>query len=122
MPPLLPYVGASRRAPTSQAPFHFYLCVRGTLVDHFTFDSREDFDEVVAYARAVKARGEEERRTITIDMLPALKEALISAVNASRPKPVLISKKKRKRMDMEMENLPQVFVDIERCDCALPVQ
>ena len=119
MPPLLPYVGASRRAPTSQAPFHFYLRVRGTLVDHFTFDSREDFDEVVAYARAVKARGEEERRTITMDMLPALKEALISVVNASRPK---ISEKKRKRMDMEMESLPQVFVDIERCDCALPVQ
>ena len=92
MPLLLPYVGASIRAPTSQAPFHFYLYVRGTLVDHFTFDSREDFDEVVAYARAVKARGEEERRTITIDMLPALKEALISAVNASRPK---TSEKKR---------------------------
>jgi len=120
MPPLLPYVGASRRAPTSQAPFHFYLRVRGTLVDHFTFDSREDFDELVAFARAVKARGEEERRIITMDMLPSLKEALISAVNASRPN--LISRKKRKRMDMEMENLPQVFVDIERCDCALPVQ
>jgi len=96
--------------------------VRGTLVDHSTFDSREDFNEVVAYARAVKARGDEERRAITIDMLPALKEALISAVHASCPKSFPIIEKKRKRIDMEMESLPQVVVDIERCDCALPVQ
>ena len=119
MPLLSPYAGA--RLPT-QAPFHFYLYVRGTLVDHSTFDSREDFNEVVAYARAVKARGDEERRAITIDMLPALKEALISAVHASCPKSFPIIEKKRKRIDMEMESLPQVFVDIERCDCALPVQ
>ena len=119
MPLLAPCVGAL--LPT-QAPFHFYLYVRGTLVDHFTLDSREDFNEVVAHARTVKARGNEERRPITIDMLPALKEALISVVLASRPKPFLILEKKRKRMDMEMESLPQVFVDIERCDCALLVQ
>ena len=109
---------ASALLPT-QAPLHLYLYVCGTLVDHFTFDSREDFDEVVAYTRAVKERGIEERRSATIDMLPALKEALIATVLASCPRPLLSDILEKKK---EIESLPQVFVDIERCDCSLLVQ
>ena len=67
--------------------FHFNLYCRGTLVDTFVTECREDFEEVVAYARAVKERGIQERKPITMDMLPDLKAALIATVRASLPGP-----------------------------------
>lgn len=102
-------------SPSSCAPFHFLLYVRDTLYDHFTFDSREDFDEVVAFARSVRERGTQERRVVTIDMLHSLTDAAITAIRESRlPEPSLALDKSIKRRKVEF--LPQVVVDIERCD------
>jgi hypothetical protein len=96
--------------------FHFNLYCRGTLVDTFVTDCREDFEEIVTYARAVKERGIQERKPITMDMLPDLKAALIATVRASLPRP-------RARVEeMKMECIPQAFVCIERCDMTLMLQ
>ena len=67
--------------------FHFNLYCRGTLVDTFVTDCRENFEEVVTYSRAVKERGIQERKPITMDMLPDLKAALTAIVRASLPRP-----------------------------------
>jgi len=102
-------------SPSPCAPFHFLLYVRGTLYDYFTFDSREGFDEVVAFARSVEERGIQERRHVTIDMLHSLTDATITAIRASRlhEPPLTLHKSTKKR---KVELLPQVVVDIERCD------
>jgi hypothetical protein len=96
--------------------FHFNLYCRGTLVDTLVTDCREDFEEVVAYARAVKERGIQDRKPITMDMLPDLKAALIAAVRASRPRPRV------RFVEKKMECIPQAFVCIEPCDMTLMLQ
>jgi hypothetical protein len=96
--------------------FHFNLYCRGTLVDTFVTDCREDFEEVVAYARAVRERGMQERKPITMDMLPGLKAALIATVRASLQGPRAGVKERK------MECIPQAFVCIERCDMTLMLQ
>ena len=96
--------------------FHFNLYCLGTLVDTFVTDCREDFEEVVAYARAVRERGIRERKPITMDMLPDLKAALIATVRASLPGPRAGVK------EMKMECIPQDFVCIKRCDMTLMLQ
>jgi hypothetical protein len=91
--------------------------LHGTLQGHFTFDSREDFDEVVAFARSVEERGIQERRHVTIDMLHSLTDAAITAIRESRlhepPLPLALDKSTKRR---RVEFLPQVVVDIERCE------
>ena len=102
-------------SPSPSAPFHFFLYLHGTLQGHFTFDFREDFDEVVDFARSVKARGIQERRHVTIDMLHSLTDAAITAIRESRlhePPLALVKSTKRRKVEF----LPQVVVDIERCD------
>ena len=91
--------------------FHFNLYCRGTLVHTFVTDCREDFEEVVTYARAVK-------EPITMDMLPDLKAALNATVRASLPRP----RARAKEMSSKLECIPQAFVCIERCDMTLTLQ
>ena len=89
--------------------FHFSLYCRGILVDTFVTDCRQDFEEVVAYARAVRERGIQERRPITMDMLPDLKSALLATILSSRPRP----------SEIQMECMPRTFVTIGPCDMTL---
>jgi len=89
--------------------FHFHLYCRGILIDTFVTDCRQDFEEVVAYANTVRERGRQERRPITMDMLPALKSALLAAVLSSRPRP----------SEMKMECMPRTSVMIGPCDMSL---
>ena len=89
--------------------FHFSLYCRGTLVDTFVTDCRQDFEEVVTYARAVRERGIQERRPITMDMLPDLKSALLATILSSRPRP----------SEIKMECMPRTFVMIGPCDMTL---
>ena len=81
----------------------------------FCTDCRDGF---VAYARAVRERGIQERKPITMDMLPDLKAALIATVRASLPRP------RAREEERKMECIPQVFVHvcIERCDMTLLLQ
>ena len=89
--------------------FHFSLYCRGTLVDTFVTDCRQDFEEVATYARAVRERGIQERRPITMDMLPDLKSALLATILSSRPRP----------SEIKMGCMPRTFVMIEPCDMTL---
>jgi hypothetical protein len=49
-----------------------------TLVDIFITDCREDFDEVIAFAQAVKERSRQTRKLAMIEDLPHLKQEIIS--------------------------------------------
>jgi hypothetical protein len=58
--------------------YTFNMYVRDQFVYTFSTDCKEDFDEVVAYARAVKARGEAERAPVTYDMLRGITDSVIA--------------------------------------------
>ena len=89
--------------------FHLNLYCRGTLIDTIATDCHQDFEEVVANARAVRERGIQERRPITMDMLPDLKSALLATILSSRPRP----------SEIKIEYTRRTFVTIEPCDMTL---
>ena len=89
--------------------FHLDLYVRGIFYDTIVMDCRQDFEEVATYARAVRERGIQERRPITMDMLPDPKSTLLAAVFPSRPRP----------SGMKMECMPRTFAMFEPCDMTL---
>ena len=62
----------------SNPSYTFDLYVRDQFVYTFSTDCKEDFDEVVAYARTVKARGEAERAPVTCDMLRGITDSVIA--------------------------------------------
>ena len=68
---------------TSPPPFQLNIYCGTTLVDTFITDCRDDFDEVIAFAQAVKERGSQERKLATIEDLPRLKQEIISVLMSS---------------------------------------
>ena len=74
-----------------------------TLVDTFITDCREDFDEVTAFADAVKRCGRAERKPATIEDLPYMKHAIVSALMSSL-------------REEKLGCMPRAFVSIEKCN------
>ena len=96
----------AQRMNPSPPSFQLNIYHGTTFVDTFVTDCREDFDEVIAFADAVKRRGREERKPVSMDMLPQIKRTLIATVLASIPR------LKERRMEL----MPKTIVFIEACD------
>ena len=58
-----------------------------TLVDTFIMDCREEFNEVIAFAHAIKRRAREERTPLSMDMLPEIERTIIDDVPELVPGP-----------------------------------
>jgi hypothetical protein len=88
---------------SSSPSFQLDMYCGAALVDTFIMDCREDFDEVVSFAQAVKERGRRERRTATIEDLPELRREIIF---------VLMSSMKEEKLKC----MPKAIVYVEACD------
>ena len=88
---------------SSLPSFQLDMYCGATLVDAFITDCREDFDEVVSFADAVKRRGGEERKPAMIEDLPYLKHAIVSALMSSL-------------REEKLRCMPRAFVSIEKCN------
>ena len=93
----------AQRMNTSLPSFQLNIYCGATLVDTFITDCREDFDEVIAFAQAVKERGRQERKPATIEDLPGLKREIISVLMSSL-------------REEELKCMPRAFVSIETCN------
>ena len=89
--------------------FHLNLYCRGTVIGTIVTECRQGLEEVVAYARVVRERGIQERRPVTMDMLPDLKSAPLATILSSRPRP----------SEIKTECMPRTFVMIEPCNMTL---
>ena len=86
----------------SPSPFQLDMYCGAVLVDTFIMDCREDFDEVLSFAQAVGERGRYQRKTATIEDLPCLKRAIVSALQSS--------------LREEKLRMPRAFVLVETCN------
>jgi hypothetical protein len=88
---------------SSLPSFQLDIYCGATLVDIFITDCREDFDEVIAFAQAVKERGRQTRKLATIEDLPHLKQEIISVLMSSL-------------REEELKCMPRAFVSFEKCN------
>ena len=83
--------------PSCQAPCPLSLFA-GQHQDHdqdtFTFDTRDELDEVVAHAEATKMRKRECERPLTVDILPSFVRAVVDTLtNTLSPLPLMGTKR-----------------------------
>lgn len=103
--------------PSCQAPYSLSLFVNGQHQDTLTFDTREELDEVVAYAEAIIRRRRERERPVTMDTLPSFVRAVVDEVtNALPPVPLIRTKHTPEMILQDGLKMNDCYVLIERCD------
>ena len=100
-----------------QTPYSLCLFVKGQYHDTLTFDTREELDEVVAYAEVIKRRRRERERPITVDAFPSFMRALGDEVtNALPPFSPIKTKRTPEMIIQDGLKVNDRYVVIERCD------
>ena len=111
----MPLYRCQNAPPIGQPPYCFILRVSKDpdfIDERFEFDTREELEEVVAFAQAVKERGrkrKESERLFTYGDLPSLRQFVGEIVKSLHPCPP-------KLLPSRGDQLHDCHVMIERCD------
>jgi len=111
----MPLYRCQSAPPIGQPPYCFILRVPKDpdfIDERFYFDTREELEEVVAFAQTVKERGrkrKENERPFTYGDLPSLKQFMDEIVKSLHPCPP-------KLVPSRGDQLHDCHVMIERCD------